>query len=49
MSKQSSKSGPFVSYLVRRQTHSSRAFSSIVLAIIIIAVLGFLATEGVLA
>lgn len=49
MSNQSSKSGPYVSYLVRRQTHSSRAFSSVILAILIIAALGFLATEGVLA
>lgn len=49
MSNQSSKSGPYVSYLVRRQTHSSRALSSVILAIIIVAALGFLATEGVLA
>ena len=49
MSNQSSKSGSHVSYLVRRQTHSSRALSSVILAIIIVAALGFLATEGVLA
>lgn len=49
MSNQSSKSGPYVSYLVRRQTHSSRAFSSVILAILIVVALGFLATEGVLA
>lgn len=49
MSKQSSKSGPYVSYLVRRETHSSRALTSVILAIIIVAALGFLTTEGLLA
>lgn len=49
MSKQSSKSGPYVSYLVRRETHSSRALISVILALLLMAGLGYLATEGVLA
>lgn len=48
MSKQSSKSGPYVSYLVRRETHSSRALISVILALLLIAGIGYLATEGVL-
>lgn len=49
MSKQSSKSGPYVSYLVRRETHSSRALISVIVALLLMAGLGYLATEGVLA
>ena len=49
MSTQSSKSGPYVSYLVRRETHSSRALISVILALLLMAGLGYLATEGVLA
>ncbi|WP_308516877.1 hypothetical protein [uncultured Varibaculum sp.] len=49
MSKQSSKSGPYVLYLVRRETHSSRALISVIVALLLMAGLGYLATEGVLA
>ena len=49
MSTQSSKSGPYVSYLVRRETHSSRSLISIIVALLLMAGLGYLATEGVLA
>lgn len=49
MSTQSSKSGSYVSYLVRRETHSSRALISVILALLLMAGLGYLATEGVLA
>ncbi|WP_122820757.1 hypothetical protein [Varibaculum vaginae] len=38
----------YVSYLVRRETHSSRALISITLALFFIAGLGYLATEGAL-
>lgn len=48
MSEQSSKSGPYVSYLVRRETHSSRALISVIVGLLLIAGLGYLATEGVL-
>ena len=48
MSTQSSESGPYVSYLVRRETHSSRALISVILALLLIAGMGYLATEGVL-
>lgn len=48
MSKQSSKSGPHVAYLVRRETHSSRALISVILALLLMAGLGYLAIEGVL-
>ena len=48
MSEQSSKSGPYVSYLVRRETHSSRALISVILALLLMAGLGYLAIEGVL-
>lgn len=49
MSTQSSKSGPYVSYLVRRETHSSRALISVILALLLMAGIGYLAAEGVLA
>ena len=48
MSTQSSESGPYVSYLVRRETHSSRALISVILALLLMAGLGYLAIEGVL-
>ncbi|MDO4613164.1 MAG: hypothetical protein Q4B10_03790 [Actinomycetaceae bacterium] len=41
-------SGPHVDYLVRRETHSSRALSAVVLAILGILVCAYLATEGIL-
>ena len=48
MREQSRKSGPYVSYLVRRETHSSRALISVIVGLLLIAGLGYLATEGVL-
>lgn len=49
MSKKASQPRLYVSYLVRRETHSSRALISVILALLLMAVLGYLATEGVLA
>lgn len=39
--------GPHVPYLVRRETHSSRALASTVMALLAIAVLIYLAVEGI--
>lgn len=41
--------GPHVSYLVRRETHSSRAIAATVMALLAIAILVYLAVEGILA
>lgn len=41
-------SGPHVSYLVRRETHSSRAIAAVVLAILVLAACVYLAIEGIL-
>lgn len=41
-------SGPHVSYLVRRETHSSRAIAAVVLAVIVTAGCIYLAVEGIL-
>lgn len=48
MSKKTSQPHLRVSYLVRRETHSSRVLISVILALLLIAGLGYLATEGVL-
>lgn len=42
------QSGPFVKYLVRRETHSSRALPAIFLALLIIAGLIYLVIEAIL-
>ena len=48
MSKKASQPRLYVSYLVRRETHSSRALISVILALLLIAGIGYLAAEGVL-
>lgn len=48
MSKKASPPRLYVSYLVRRETHSSRALISVILSLLLIAGLGYLAAEGVL-
>ena len=48
MSKKASRPRLYVSYLIRRETHSSRALISVFLALVLIAGIGYLATEGVL-
>lgn len=40
--------GPQVAYMVRRETHSSRAITAVVVALVLIAGLVFLAVEGIL-
>lgn len=42
------KPGPYVGYMVRRETHSSRAILSIVIAIITLALMIYLLIEGIL-
>ncbi|MDO5747427.1 MAG: DUF6286 domain-containing protein [Actinomycetaceae bacterium] len=42
------KSGPHVSYMVRRETHSSRAITSVFVALLLLAALAYMATEGIL-
>lgn len=42
------KTGPHVSYMTRRETHSSRAITSVVVATVTLALMVYLATEGIL-
>lgn len=45
---QSSSSGPHISYMVRRETHSSRATVSVIVAIVTIAAMVYIAIEGIM-
>lgn len=45
---QNLKPGPYVPYMVRRETHSSRALTSVIVALITIGFMAYLATEGIL-
>lgn len=45
---QSAAAGPHVNYLVRRETHSSRAIASVVLALLVLVACVYLAVEGIL-
>lgn len=42
------KPGPYVSYMTRRETHSSRAITSVIVAIVVIALMTYLVIEGIL-
>lgn len=42
------KPGPYVSYMTRRETHSSRAVTSVIVALITLALMAYVATEGIL-